>query len=386
MRSFVPCATNTPRRISPVGENMRSTTGKPWRSTAGNTAGRWISIAFVQYHLHLQLSDACAYAHSRGVILKGDLPIGVSPTSADAWFAPRLFNMDSQAGAPPDAFSAFGQNWGFPTYDWKRMAGDSFGWWKSRLAKMSEYFDAFRIDHILGFFRIWEIPVDSVRGLFGAFQPCVAVLVRRTEKPGVSISPGGRFVTPCVSERMLDEIFGAYAQEVQSKYVGEGRLAASCSTQRKIAARFRADDEHDRILSEGLMRLTEEVLFVEDPRKRGGFIIRGSRPMPLMRIVRSTMPRAGVSMRCTTNSFYRRHNACWRDSAMSKAASAARLYRNDGLRRGSGHDSGLCSGGDAPPPESFRSKYSGCPSRPGSFLPIRRVIPISRYAPPRRTT
>lgn len=271
---------------------------------------------FVQYHLHLQLSDACAYAHSRGVILKGDLPIGVSPTSADAWLAPRLFNMDSQAGAPPDAFSAFGQNWGFPTYDWKRMAGDSFGWWKSRLAKMSEYFDAFRIDHILGFFRIWEIPVDSVRGLLGHFSPALPYSSEELKSRGFDLS-GGRFVTPCVSERMLDEIFGAYAQEVKSKYVREGRLAASCSTQRKIAARFRADDEHDRILSEGLMQLTEEVLFVEDPRKRGFYHPRiAAHATYAYRSLDDASRRSFDAL--YDEFFYRRHNACWRDSAMSK--------------------------------------------------------------------
>ena len=111
---------------------------------------------FVQFHLDAQLSEGCAYAHSKGVVVKGDLPIGISRTSVDAWLYPELFHMDSQAGAPPDAFSADGQNWGFPTYNWEKMAEDDFAWGKSRLAKMSEYFDAFRIDHVLGFFRIWR--------------------------------------------------------------------------------------------------------------------------------------------------------------------------------------------------------------------------------------
>ena len=128
---------------------------------------------FVQYHLDLQLSEVCKYAHSKGVIFKGDLPIGISRTSVDAWLYPELFHMDSQAGAPPDAFSADGQNWGFPTYNWEKMAEDDFAWWKSRLAKMSEYFDAFRIDHILGFFRIWEIPLWTKSGLNGYFNPAL---------------------------------------------------------------------------------------------------------------------------------------------------------------------------------------------------------------------
>lgn len=128
---------------------------------------------FVQYELDKQLSEVCKYAHSKGVILKGDLPIGISRTSADAWLYPELFHMDSQAGAPPDAFSEDGQNWGFPTYNWEKMAEDDYAWWKARLAKMGEYFDAFRIDHILGFFRIWQIPVGFESGLDGYFNPAL---------------------------------------------------------------------------------------------------------------------------------------------------------------------------------------------------------------------
>ncbi|MBR4755726.1 MAG: 4-alpha-glucanotransferase, partial [Bacteroidales bacterium] len=126
-----------------------------------------------QYCLDVQLKDAVAYAHSKGVAIKGDLPIGISRTSVDAWQYPALFNLDSQAGAPPDAFSEDGQNWGFPTYNWEEMAKDGYGWWKARLGKMSEYFDAFRIDHILGFFRIWEIPLGIKSGLLGHFNPAL---------------------------------------------------------------------------------------------------------------------------------------------------------------------------------------------------------------------
>ena len=128
---------------------------------------------YVQFLLDRQLKDAVNYAHLRGVALKGDLPIGVSRDSADAWQHPELFHMDSQAGAPPDAFAEDGQNWGFPTYNWEEMAGDGYAWWKARMGKMAEYFDAFRIDHILGFFRIWEIPVPNKSGLMGHFSPAL---------------------------------------------------------------------------------------------------------------------------------------------------------------------------------------------------------------------
>ena len=143
---------------------------------------------FVQYHLDLQLSEVCAYAHSKGVVFKGDLPIGISRTSVDAWLYPELFHMDSQAGAPPDAFSADGQNWGFPTYNWEKMAQDGYAWWKSRLAKMSEYFDAFRIDHILGFFRIWEIPLWTKSGLNGYFSPALPYPAHELQNMGFDVN------------------------------------------------------------------------------------------------------------------------------------------------------------------------------------------------------
>ena len=128
---------------------------------------------YVQFLLEVQLREAVEYAHLHGVALKGDLPIGVSRSSADAWQFPKLFHMDSQAGAPPDAFAEDGQNWGFPTYNWEEMEKDGYAWWKARMRKMSEYFDAFRIDHILGFFRIWEIPIPQKSGLMGHFSPAL---------------------------------------------------------------------------------------------------------------------------------------------------------------------------------------------------------------------
>ena len=149
---------------------------------------------FVQYHLDVQLSEVCAYAHSKGVVFKGDLPIGISRTSVDAWLYPELFHMNSQAGAPPDAFSADGQNWGFPTYNWEKMAEDDYAWWKSRLAKMSEYFDAFRIDHILGFFRIWEIPLWTKSGLNGYFNPALPFPADELSSQGFDVKNEDLFI------------------------------------------------------------------------------------------------------------------------------------------------------------------------------------------------
>ena len=141
--------------------------------------------AFVQYLLHKQLSEASEYAHHRQVFLKGDLPIGISPRSVEAWHEPHLFNMNMVAGAPPDDFSRTGQNWGFPTYDWERMSADGYLWWRQRLGGMAQYFSAYRIDHILGFFRIWSIPKGSPNALLGQFSPALPLSIEEIESYGM---------------------------------------------------------------------------------------------------------------------------------------------------------------------------------------------------------
>ncbi len=142
---------------------------------------------WMQWHLDKQFSKEAGYARSKGVCFKGDLPIGVSADSADAYWHPELFNLDSSAGAPPDFFSRDGQNWGFPTYNWEEMAKDDYAWWKARLRKMSEYFDAFRIDHILGFFRIWEIPKEFASGMMGHFNPALPYSKEEIDSLGLPI-------------------------------------------------------------------------------------------------------------------------------------------------------------------------------------------------------
>ena len=161
---------------------------------------------FVQYQLHRQLSAATEYCHAQGLMVKGDIPIGIYRYSCDAWVAPDLYNMDAQAGAPPDDFAEKGQNWGFPTYDWARMKSDGFAWWRARFEQMSAYFDAFRIDHILGFFRIWAIPLDAVEGILGRFVPCLPVGEREFLADGIPFDRE-RFCTPYITEAVLGEIF-----------------------------------------------------------------------------------------------------------------------------------------------------------------------------------
>lgn len=271
---------------------------------------------YVQYHLHRQFSEVCRYAHEHGVVLKGDLPIGVSRTSCDAWLAPHLFHLDSQAGAPPDAFSAEGQNWGFPTYDWERMAQDDYAWWRARLKTMSAYFDAFRIDHILGFFRIWEIPADAIHGLLGHFNPALPYTADELRGMGFDLA-GGRYTTPPTDDWVLEELFGERADEVRGTCLHEGRLIAPLATQRSVAARFAGDDDHDRALREGLLALLDDVLFVEDPRRRGCYHPRiGARTTRSYRKLDEGQRRAFD--RLHDDFFYRRHDLFWQQSAERK--------------------------------------------------------------------
>ncbi|MCE1156476.1 MAG: 4-alpha-glucanotransferase, partial [Bacteroidales bacterium] len=170
---------------------------------------------FMQYHLHLQLSDAHAYAHANGVVLKGDIPIGVNRNSADTWAHPELFHLDKQAGAPPDMFAVKGQNWELPTYNWEAIQRTGFDWWKRRFAQMSLYFDTFRVDHILGFFRIWQIPIDQVEGIMGHLHPSVPVHINEFGERGVWFDYN-RYCKPYITDHILWEVFGDDASWVKA--------------------------------------------------------------------------------------------------------------------------------------------------------------------------
>ena len=145
---------------------------------------------FVQFNLDQQMRAAHAHARKQRVILKGDIPIGISRDGVEAWVEPKYFNLNGQAGAPPDDFSADGQNWGFPTYNWDEMLADGCSWWVRRFRKMAEYFDAYRIDHVLGFFRIWEIPVPEKSGLMGQFSPALGMSREEIESYGCPFNEG----------------------------------------------------------------------------------------------------------------------------------------------------------------------------------------------------
>lgn len=270
---------------------------------------------FIQYNLHKQLTEAVQYAHKQGVVLKGDLPIGISRTSVDAWVNPDLLNMDCQAGAPPDAFSEYGQNWGFPTYNWERMAQDNFAWWRARFAKMAEYFDAFRIDHILGFFRIWEIPMHAVRGLLGYFNPALPYSADELAKRGFDMR-SSFYSKPYTADWVINDLFGELADEVRTRYMKDGGLATEYSTQRDIVSKISAEGDNDTII-EGLLTLTENLLFIEDPYRKGYYHPRIS-PFKTYSYRALNPQQRHEFDKIHEEFFYHRHNEFWRDSAMMK--------------------------------------------------------------------
>ena len=230
---------------------------------------------FLQYHLDKQLTEAIDYLHERGIALKGDIPIGIGRHSVEAWSNPELFNLDCQAGAPPDAFATEGQNWEFPTYNWEAMAKDDYQWWRDRLTQMSRYFDAYRIDHILGFFRIWEIPRQYTQGIMGHFSPAIGY--QQSEICSMLSASHERLIKPYIRGHFLHEFFGEYTEEVRDKYLNETsfsyfELKEEFNTQRKITDYFssqqttdnRQQEEKDEKIKNGLIALCSEVLFVED--------------------------------------------------------------------------------------------------------------------------
>ena len=285
---------------------------------------------FVQFNLDQQMRAAHAYARKNRVILKGDIPIGISRDGVEAWVEPKYFNLNGQAGAPPDAFSANGQNWGFPTYDWDAMLEDGCQWWVRRFRKMAEYFDAYRIDHVLGFFRIWEIPIDAIHGLLGQFSPSLGMTREEIEAYGLKFQEEF-FTKPYIADWTLEKMFGDKAQNVKDNFLNHAHddiweMKPEYDTQRKVQQWWKAESEKPENagaattlanLRDGLYALISDVLFVRDRKNPNKF-----------------HPRIGVQYDFIYQSlwdcdkdvfnhlyndyFYRRNNQFWYTEAMKK--------------------------------------------------------------------
>ena len=277
---------------------------------------------YIQYNLHIQLLDAGNYAREKGIIFKGDIPIGISRNSVEAWIEPYYFNMNGQAGVPPDAFSTNGQNWGFPTYNWDVMEKDDYQWWQKRFRKMAEYFTAYRIDHILGFFRIWEIPSHSVHGLLGQFVPALPMSVDEIQSYGLTFQKD--FMTkPFINENILNRIFGEKADRVKETFVQHCHddiyeMRSEFDTQRKVEAYFaERKDEESRNICEGLYTLISNVLFVPDRKHPSMYHPRIAVQNDFIFEVLSPEEKE-VFNRLYNHYYYQRHNQFWYQEAMKK--------------------------------------------------------------------
>jgi 4-alpha-glucanotransferase len=296
----------------------------PVKKNSPKSANDFHQIAihlFVQWHLHQQLKAATDYAHANGLVLKGDIPIGIYRYSCDAWMAPELYHMDKQAGAPPDDFAEKGQNWGFPTYNWGRMKQDGFAWWRQRFEQMRLYFDAFRIDHILGFFRIWSIPLDAVEGILGQFVPAIPVAEKEFQDAGIGFDYD-RLCRPYITEPVVQEAFGA-----EANWVGEHCLVArkderydlrpEFDTQRKVEAYFTAQEpsEQNARRREGLYNLISNVLLFEEEKGKYHFRFGIEKTTSFQHLpdeVKEPLKALYV------NYFYRRQDDFWQKEALEK--------------------------------------------------------------------
>ncbi len=276
---------------------------------------------FIQYHLHVQLSEAAGYAHAHGVVLKGDIPIGVNRNSVDTWVSPELFHMHMQAGAPPDMFSVKGQNWELPTYNWEVMEKTGFDWWKKRFGQMANYFDTFRIDHILGFFRIWQIPVNQVEGIMGHLNPSIPIHVNEFAEKGLWFDYS-RFCKPYITDSILWDFFGEDASWVKANclQIEDGwvlRLKASYQSQSYVQKLYEEGKISERIRS-GLFDLISNVLFFEKEGSSGTqFYPRFG--MESLRTYHDLDNYTKDRLReLYVDYFYRRQDANWYQSGMEK--------------------------------------------------------------------
>jgi len=277
---------------------------------------------FVQYHLHLQMKAAVDYAHREKIVLKGDIPIGIHRYGCDAWANTSLYNMNEQSGAPPDDFAVKGQNWGFPTYNWVKMKEDEFKWWRLRFDQMSNYFHAFRIDHILGFFRIWSIPLDAVEGVLGRFVPAIPIDISEFQSGNIWFDRD-RYCKPFITDEILGLICNENADYIKERFLeagstGQYQLRHEFSTQKKVARHFEQTnfEEGDKI-KQCLFDLISNVILIEE--ETGGhkfhFRIDMKNTSSFQQLDAATKDRL---QELYINYFYHRQDDFWKKEALKK--------------------------------------------------------------------
>lgn len=290
------------------------------RSDSTDAHKAWFYI-FIQFHLQQQLEQAIAHAHQKKIALKGDLPIGINPNSVEAWVEPTQFNFGLQAGAPPDFFSANGQNWGFPTYNWTNMKSDGYAWWQQRLGRMQQFFDAFRIDHILGFFRIWSIPKPFTDGIMGHFDPALPLSIDELRRFNFGGDPA-YFSTPVVDRSHIENMVGEHAAMVDHQM-----FIPTAYGHRRMKEEFfnpnlawlwveeNIPEKDQSMVINGLQQLMREIIFIP----AGDNLWHPRIMLTESRLFSQLSPQEQTALRQVHDHyFYHRHNSYWKQSAIER--------------------------------------------------------------------
>jgi 4-alpha-glucanotransferase len=274
---------------------------------------------WLQYHADRQLLSMRDKARDHGIALKGDLPIGIYRYSCDAWIAPALYNMSQQAGAPPDDYAELGQNWGFPTYNWDIMRQDGYAWWRARMQQLNRYFDALRIDHILGFFRIWQIPTAEVQGTLGMFNPRLPYDRDELARYGLH-GDLGRYTDPYITDTILSDTFGQHADWVKKTFLEaaiDGRyiMKFDYKYQQSIVQYFKEHPERAELAIDIMNMISNVILLSEQD---------GHHFNPRITVSTTTsyqslaMWEQQAVMTLYNEYYYRRHDQYWKEQALER--------------------------------------------------------------------
>ncbi len=183
--------------------------------------------AWVQLRLEEQFTRAASEIAALGITLKGDLPILINEDSADAWMHRDYFSTRFRAGSPPDGENALGQNWGLPTYDWSALSRDNYSWWRERLRHAAQFYSAYRIDHVLGFFRVWSVPSRETTGYLGHYVPGATASRQRLNEAGMDDGRIRWLAEPHIRDEWIKNDLGDEGDAVRAialDQIGDQRL------------------------------------------------------------------------------------------------------------------------------------------------------------------
>lgn len=284
---------------------------------------------FTQYHLHGQLKAASDYAHSKDVCLCSDLPVSLYRDSVVTWCRPGLFHLDMRLGNPPSGNEPLGQDWGMPPFDWYPDNGEQVaGYLRGVLKHMEQYFDIVRIDHVVSFFRSWEIPLDNVYPSMGHFTPALPLSEDEIRRSGMDFHRE-LYTRPFINDEILYRFFGIHTDYVRDHFLnGKAyhlyELKPEFDTQLKIKRYFEGKrDENSQWIRDGLMHLCANVLFLCDPYAEGMYYPRfGVFNEPVYNILSPKERDAFMSL--YNNFYYERHDSYWEMLAKRKLESVLR--------------------------------------------------------------